>query len=415
MRRIIGTLAALVLAFIGSFVLVPAAQATECTNDTKSVLTHTWVGKTGALMIEHTGTKRLCKPLHIANTSFTYDTPEKGQWPQTKLGVVRGSIQNPGDKLILLAPEVCGQRDAYAGYGEEPQPSDYLTAPGKPYEPKFVHNFSKGSNTYGHDDPKSCIPQDVIMPEATVGTICEIGMSSAVVQLINAMSDIGGTFLVKTSDGREFVVNLAAGKIDELMFTFEGTIIITVTAVFGDKTYDVVEQTVSDEGCAQPPIVVSKPKAQIADAVCVADAEGYRLVTVTNKSFVENPLPNTDYMSAAAVSFTIKSSDGFSQTIVVQAGQTEKVKVPLVEDKKVTVTVSVTDTGKVLAKESFVSNCSVTEIIPPSVTPPTVGEPPTLADTGASPMATVFLLALAVLSLVVGFPAAIYGYRRPKA
>lgn len=383
-RSIASVLAFLVSAMFVVFVAgVSPASATESCQDTrkgiKSTVKFDTIKKIGIFTVSVPSKACDDLPEVFADTyTLPADYDGSGRFnasadPQKFIEKARtGLIIRKGEKSASVAVAldgVCGwvQGDTYTG----PKRLDVVTYPtghGKSgYLAGAIANLGE------------CTPPAVIMPEATVGTICEIGMSSAVVQLINAMSDIGGTFLVKTSDGREFVVDLQAGKIDELMFTFEGTITITVTATFGDETYDVLEQTISDEGCAQPPIVVSKPKAQIADAVCVADAEGYRLVTVTNNSYVENPLPNTDYMSATSVSFTIKSSDGFSKTVLVQAGQTETIKVPLVEDKKVTVTVSVTDTGKVLAKESFVSNCSDTEIIPPSINEP----PSTLPETGS--------------------------------
>lgn len=278
---------------------------------------------------------------------------------------------------------------------------DYVTYPA---------GHSKNGYITGKIFKINCTPAPpVIMPEAFAGSICEIGQSSAVVQLVNVMSSVGGKFVVTTSDGRKFVEELAAESEKELMFPYEGTIIITVKAIFGEDVYEILEQELTDEGCIEPPIVVSKPKVTIGDAKCVAGYPGASLVTLDNsKSTVENPRPNSDDMSAATSSFEVRGSNGFRVIVRVPAGQIEKIKVPLAEDKAVTVIVKDTKTGKVLAQRTMTANCQ-NDAKPPTTSPK---PPDELAETGAGDVRYNLIAGIAIL--LVGI-AALFFTRRKEA
>jgi hypothetical protein len=255
---------------------------------------------------------------------------------------------------------------------------DYVTYPA---------GHSKNGYITGKIFKINCAPKPpVVMPEAFAGSICEIGQSSAVVHLVNVMSEVGGKFVVTTSDGRKFVEQLAAGTDKELMFTYEGTVIIMVKAIFGEDVYEILEQELTDEGCVEPPIVVGKPKASIADAKCVAGYPGASIVTLDNTK------------SDASSSFEVRGSNGFRVIIMVKAGQIEKIKVPLAEDKSVTVTITDTRTGKVLAQRSLSANCQ-NDAKPPTTSP----KPPELADTGAGDVLMTGLLG-AVLVVIGVLP-----------
>lgn len=392
---------------------VTAANATtvDCVDPSTQVLSHVNKSKTTTVV---TLTKKLCKELNLGYAGWNYITPQTtGQWPQSLQGMTEASIQEPG-AVTIVAPDVCGQRDLYYGYGTKPNPPSKLYGPNKPYEPPFLHQISKGPKTYNHDDPSYCGPQDVIMPKATASTICEIGQASAVLLLDNGMSSDEVEFVTKTSDGRTFTTMVASTKNDELMFPFTGTITVTVTANHGEQTYDVLEQTLTDEGCALPPTVVIVQKATIANVKCV-DGTGTSLVTLDNTgSTVEGAKPNTDDMAAATTSFDVSTTAGYHKVITVPAGQVKTVKVPLVEDKKVIVTVKGAD-GKVLARKALTANCATPAVVPPTVNNPPATPPTTLAQTGVRENIAIvagILLALGFLAVFGYDPIARYFSRR---
>lgn len=256
--------ASIALAFSGLMVLAPSASASDkpapspsqssedCVKASAKVIAHTWDKATGTAVVTNNSDKKLCDGgLYVGSFMGDFINPENGAWPQdfSKPGDVKVLV-DPGQSVTVTAPAGCGQRDGYAQIGSAPKPAPILYGPQKPYEPKFIHDFSKGPKTWGQDDPASCVKAPpVIMPKATIGQICEIGQSSAVPQYDNGMNEIEMTYNTVVSDGRSFTDVLAPSEVKERMFTFTGTVTVTITATDGTNVYELLEQQLSDENC----------------------------------------------------------------------------------------------------------------------------------------------------------------------
>ncbi len=409
-KRLIAMLGALVVACVASlFVVVPSASASEydCVDASKAVLSHTWDGTTGTVKVTLGGEKPLCKKFYIGVALYSFDNPDAGMWPQTLSGVNRGSLQNPGDSVTVSAPAGCGQRDAYAGYGEEPQPSKTLTAPGKPYEPKFVSNLSKGPNTYAQDAPASCIKQPVVSPKAQLTSICEAGGASIVGQLDNSMSEAtpqhNATVLyrLKASDGQQIEKSVEAGKVEEVILPFEGNVSVTVTAFFEGEVQLELTDTFSSEKCG-PEVLPPTATAAISKAVCTDGDGPLAYATIVNTTSVAN-LPSKTVQEDTNVTVVVTSSIGFKKTVTVALGKSITVPVPLKVGQKVTITVKYN--GEELAQKTITANCTVPQT--PTKTPPS-----TLPQTGAVSSQE---LAIAAGLLAVGTLLMLISRRRTEA
>lgn len=259
-------------------------------------------------------------------------------------------------------------------------------------------------------DSGECESSDFGTPQVSVGTICEIDMATAVVMVDHTMIPVAMLYKVALSNGKTAERLFEPNTEGEILVSFEGEVSITVTVVYdGVIRLEFIEQLTSANcGGSETPVVVLEPKAQLAGAVCVAEGEGSVRAALDNSaSFVLNPMPNTDDMSAAEVPYTVTSSAGFAQTVVVAAGQVEYFDIPLVEDESVVVTITALDT--VLATEEFTSNCSETDIDTPVVVVVDPGPAvPMLAESGAS---TGIMLFGGLAAIVIGWLAFFFSRR----
>lgn len=407
-RRAKAAIAAVAIAMVTSITGVAtasSASATEasCVKASKDVLSHVKNGTTVTVTLK--GDRDLCDPFNMAYALYTYDNPSKGMWPQTLKSVNRATLKSPGS-VTISAPEGCGQQDLYGMVGKEPQPSASLTGPGKPYEPPFVHETSKGPVTYSQDDPSSCVPKPVIEPTALLASICEEGASTLVADLSNVKSTESVPFTVNLSDGTTETKTVEAGKTATLFINYTGTIKATVTVPDGDGTKVIAEGSFSDDACQLPPPIEVVPGAVVGNAVCSASGT-YASVTLDG-TMLTTGMPSGNAGSAVAVPTDIKyvvaTSAGYSKTVTVPVGEKSTVNVPLVEDKAVTVTVKVAGSSKVLTKKTITANC-FNDSKPPTTSP----KPPELADTGA----TTDIFRWGGLSLLAGV-ALILAARRPE-
>jgi hypothetical protein len=140
----------------------------SCVSVHDAHLTHTLDGQT--VKVTLTGEHPLCVSLIFVVAKYSFDNPSVSIWPQTLVGTSDAiAITVPGT-YTATAPLGCGQADAYAREEVAPIPSSTLTAPGQPYEPNFVSDFSHGPATYYQDRPGTCVvtPSPTPTPVPTV-------------------------------------------------------------------------------------------------------------------------------------------------------------------------------------------------------------------------------------------------------
>lgn len=409
MRSLVVAAAAAIVATVLPITFASTASATEnCQDSLKGVygkVTADKVNKTGTLQVSVPS--KACDDLQkVFGDFYTLPITYNGSGSFNATASPQTYIQKARTELVIRKGEksasttvslegVCNwvQGDLYTG----PQRLDtvlYPTGHGK-------SGFVAGKIA----DLGECAPPDIIMPKATVSSICEIGQATAVIMTDNTMSTVPVLFKATLSNGKTAEKLLEPGTEGEILVSYEGNVTVTVTAVYNDVVQLEFFEQLSSDQCDTPPTVVVDNKASIAGAKCVVGGNGTStsLVTMQNDSFVEGAKPNTDDMSAATAKFDVSTSAGFHKVITVPSGQVETLAVPLVEDKKVTVTIKDVATGKVLARKAITANCVVTDIDTPSKTPPTIGTPPTLADTGAREIIAILGALLVALGLVAYF------------
>ncbi len=101
------------------------------------------------------GQTPLCDELHVTVASYK---PKQSDhlFPQDLVGTVSGVLKEPG-QLTLTAKEVCGQRDVYGAWGQAPEVSKELTAPGVPVE-HWLSKLVDGPAGWSVDDLSKCVP-----------------------------------------------------------------------------------------------------------------------------------------------------------------------------------------------------------------------------------------------------------------
>ena len=130
--------------------------------------THTYNGtNAGTVTLTTEDDKPLCSPFYVRAAAWTYDGA--GDWPQTLKGSNLYEIDEPGDFTYVAPTVTCGQYDIYAGWGENSVDiPDHLTGPNNPYEPEFLHDYSKGPKpTYFMTSHANCEepPREIDIPE----------------------------------------------------------------------------------------------------------------------------------------------------------------------------------------------------------------------------------------------------------
>lgn len=253
-RSILATALA-VLAFLGLGTVSAWGQPAEqggdsCVTreDAKEVLHHTVDGTT--LKLDLNGDKPLCEQLNVVGAGYEFRNPPKS-WPQDLGGVSAPvSIQKPGHIEVTAPPVSCGQWDFYAQWGEDiPKPGKELTAPGKPSEPPFVHDFSKGGPSYGFDDSKKCLKPPVIKSSVC----CTDGKGTVKVEVTNPNPGGKLKFWV-TLNGDQQTVEVSGKDTETVEFkgVANGTYELTVT----DQNKKVTESKVKvdcEQSSTPPP------------------------------------------------------------------------------------------------------------------------------------------------------------------
>lgn len=113
----------------------------------------------------------LCAPFWVTATSWRYMS--ETAWPQVRDRVDKlPKISTPGT-YHFAAAVTCGQGDIYASATTQPDPTDYLTSPGKPFHEEFLLDmgFNGPWPTYTGDSP-SCNVVTPVVPTATSITRC---------------------------------------------------------------------------------------------------------------------------------------------------------------------------------------------------------------------------------------------------
>ena len=137
-------------------------------------------------------TDELCDDFYVTVATWTYDKSDN-VWPQTLKETQELHIDKV-DSYDYGLPIVCGQGDVYASFTEQPVPHGFLTGPGQPYEPGFLHNmgFTGPAPTFMQTKP-GC---NVVTPAVpTVDVIEKCGQYGSVIAEDTAEVDytIAGT------------------------------------------------------------------------------------------------------------------------------------------------------------------------------------------------------------------------------
>jgi hypothetical protein len=86
----------------------------------------------------------LCHPIYAQSVGWTYEKTTS-MWPQND--PVPGKLVVIAKSGTYFVPAGVGcQIDFYASIGKAPAYPTVLTAPGKPYEPKFLNAYFSGTN-----------------------------------------------------------------------------------------------------------------------------------------------------------------------------------------------------------------------------------------------------------------------------